>query len=139
LHPAAIRSPLHASALERRVEIVKAVSGSDGSQIEWLLERGAQGIVIEGSGAGNVPATMLTAISAAIERGVTVVLTSRCLAGFLSPTYGGNSGAGGGFDLIQAGVIPAQHLPSQKARIKLMVGLSAGLTGEALREYFAMP
>lgn len=139
LHPVSQQDPIAATNLERRVEIVKAVSGSDGAQIDWLIERGVRGIVIEGSGAGNAPATMLPAIRRALDTGITVVLTSRCSWGFLSPSYGGTSGAGGGFDLVQAGVILAQHLPSQKARIKLMICLSAGLTTDELRDYFASP
>ena len=139
LHAPARARHLPANRLERRVEIVKAVTGSDGAHIEWLVSRGTRGIVLEGSGAGNVPVTMLPAINDALARGVTVVLTSRCLSGFLSPIYGGASGAGGGFDLTAAGVIPAQHLPSQKARIKLMVALGSGLEDHALRELFAFP
>jgi L-asparaginase len=139
MQPAAPWHTVPLMRLERQVEIVKAVSGSDGAQVEWLVSRGIRGIVLEGSGAGNAPATMLPSIVNALAQGVTIVLTSRALSGFLSPTYGGISGAGGGFDLISAGVIPAQHLPSQKARIKLMLALGAGIENHALREFFAFP
>lgn len=139
LHPAPPRRTLALERLEERVAIVKAVSGSDGEELAWLCDRGVRGIVLEGSGAGNVPASMLSSIEAAIRSGVAVVLTSRVLWGFLSPTYGSGGASGGGFDLVRLGVIPAMHLPAQKARIALMLALGAGLGTDEIRDLLAAP
>ena len=82
---------------------------------------------------------MLPGIGQAIRAGIPVVLTSRTLWGFLSATYGSGGASGGGFDLLRMGVIPANHLPAQKARIVLMLGLGAGLSHDEIRDLLAEP
>jgi L-asparaginase len=139
LHPPAARRTLDVPRLGGPVQIVKAVSGSDATLLEWLCEQDTKSIVLEGSGAGNVPAAMMPGIEQAIRASIPVVLTSRALWGFLSATYGSGGASGGGFDLVRMGVIPASHLPSQKARIVLMLGLGAGLSPDELRDLFAEP
>jgi L-asparaginase len=126
-------------ALGGPVHIVKAVSGSDSSMINWLLHQGTQGIVLEGSGAGNVPSGMMGGIERALAANIPVVLTSRTVWGFLAATYGSGGASGGGFDLTRIGVIPASHLPSPKARIALMVALGAGLSHDYIRDLLAAP
>lgn len=123
LHSPQSRTVLDVTRIEEKVHIVKAVSGEDDRMITWLLETGARGLVIEGSGAGNIPASLCPGVRRAIEGGVPVVLTSRCLYGFLAAAYGTGGAAGGGYDLANLGVIAANHLPAQKARIALMVAL----------------
>jgi L-asparaginase len=139
LHPASGRRVLEVPALEDRVQIVKAVSGMDAAVLDWLVDRGTRGIVLEGSGAGNVPGALMPGITRAMDAGVPVVLTSRAGWGFLAATYGSGGASGGGFDLVNAGVIPAAHLPSQKARITLMLALGAGLSSGEMRDLFAIP
>ncbi|MDQ3044387.1 MAG: asparaginase [Chloroflexota bacterium] len=114
--------------IDPEVLLIKVAAGTDARQFHWAIETGYRGIVIEGSGAGNVPAAMVPGIETTIAAGLPVVLTSRCPFGFLAPVYGSGGAAGGGWDLQRLGVIFADHLPAQKARIKLMVAL--GLTSE---------
>jgi L-asparaginase len=139
LHRPPDRRTFDAPALGGPVHIVKAVSGSDSAMIHWLIDQGTRGIVLEGSGAGNVPSDMMDGIERAIGAQIPVVLTSRTVWGFLSPTYGSGAASGGGFDLMRMGVIPASHLPSPKARIALMVALGAGLSHDSIRELLATP
>jgi len=137
LHPPRSRMVLEVPRLELEVHIVKAVSGQDGRMIDWLLETGARGLVIEGSGAGNIPGTMHPGARKAIARGVPVVLTSRCLWGFLAAAYGTGGAAGGGYDLAETGVIAANHLPAQKARIALMVAIAHSVDRSFLTHFFS--
>lgn len=123
--------------IEPDVFLFKATAGVDARPLAWAIEAGFRGIVIEGSGAGNVPATVVPGIEAAIAQQIPVVLTTRCPRGSLAPIYGGGGGAGGGADLMRLGVIPADGLPSQKARVVLMVALGAGLDRDALCALFA--
>lgn len=139
LHPAPERRILSVSSVAEPVPVIKAVSGSDSSFIDWVLEQGAKGIVLEGSGAGNVPAGMLPGIESAIAKDIPVVLTSRAMFGFLSATYGSGGAAGGGHDLVRLGVIPGHHLPSQKARITLILALGAGMSHDDIHTLFAHP
>lgn len=139
LHPVPERRILDVPMLGGPVHVVKAVSGADSALIHWLIDQGTKGIVLEGSGAGNVPAGMLPGIERALDGELPVVLTSRVLWGFLAATYGSGGARGGGFDLLQMGVIPAMHLPSSKARIVLMLALGAGLSLHGIRELLATP
>ena len=137
LHSSPERRTLSTERLAEPVHIIKAVSGSDSSMIHWLLDEGTRGIVLEGSGAGNVPSGMMESIERAIESNIPVVLTSRTVWGFLSGTYGSGGPSGGGFDLMRVGVIPAPHLSAPKGRIALMVALGAGLSHSDIRKLLA--
>jgi len=125
IRPPEPRRPIAVSRIEPEVFLYKVAAGADDRPLRWALAAGSKGIVIEGSGAGNVPAAVVPGIETALAAGVPVVLSSRCARGFLAPIYGGGGAIGGGHDLTALGVIPADGLPSQKARIKLMVALGA--------------
>lgn len=90
-------------------------------QIDRAVEAGADGIVLQTTGLGNAPKPVAESVSDAIDAGVPVVVTSRCHAGRVAAVYGG----GGGYALQQHGAVLAGDLPAQKARIKLLLALSA--------------
>ena len=120
-------------ALNSSVEIVKAYSGSSSLILNLLIEHGIKGIVIEALGRGNVPPMMLGGIQSAIEKGIPVVLTSRCPMGRVLDTYGYE---GGGHHLKSLGVIFAENLNSQKARIKLLLALSVFKNHQEIIDFF---
>lgn len=136
LRPAVSRRVIPATELAANVPLIKTFSGMDDKLVRFALNHGADGLVIEGSGAGNVPGNLMPVIEDAIAGGIPVVLTSRCLNGFLAPIYGSGGASGGGFDLHRAGVILGQHLTSQKARIMLMVALGWTRDMDKLRYLF---
>ncbi len=109
---------------EKTVEpvfLVKVAAGVDSTLLNACLEAGARGIVIEAMGRGNVPPACLAGIQKAIERNIPVVLTSRCHRGRVFDSYGYE---GGGKQLRNLGVIFADFLNGQKARVKLALVLS---------------
>ena len=63
------------------IAIVPSYGDADPDLIDWHLGRGARGIVIEGTGAGNVNAALVPGIERARDRNVPVVITSRCTTG----------------------------------------------------------
>lgn len=91
------------------------------------------GLVVEAMGTGNVPPRAYDGIVELLGEGVPVVLVSRCPRGMTDDVYGYY---GAGRTLHAAGVVFAKYLNGQKARIKLMLALAAGRTGDALRECF---
>lgn len=107
--------------IDDKVVLFKCVSGMDSSLIDYSIAAGVSGIVIEGMGRGNVPPNVVPGIKNAIEKNMPVVLVSRCYEGRVLDTYGYH---GGGKELREMGVIFADNLPGQKARIKLMLALS---------------
>lgn len=118
---------------ERNVELIKSCAGMDGKFIDYAVEQGAKGLVVEGTGRGNLPPLMAEAVHRAIEKGVVVVLVTRCYKGRVMDSYGYK---GGGKDLRNAGVIFGDRLPGQKARIKLMLALGKTNNKEEIRDIF---
>lgn len=117
------REHIAADTLEERVEIIQLAAGADGRFINFAVDNGARGLVVEGLGRGNVPPPAVPAIARAVQAGIPVVITSRCPRGRVLDTY---SYAGAGKPLRRAGAILGGMLPSHKARIKLMLLLGAG-------------
>lgn len=109
--------------LNKRVEILKLSSGSDPKIIDYYLEN-VDGLILEGFGRGNVSDKFIPGIKKLIEKGITVIITSRCPMGRIRDTY---SYIGGGHYLKRLGVLGGGSLPSHKARLKLLMILSSGL------------
>lgn len=106
--------------LEKEVHLIKTALGMDSLLIDFLLDRGAKGFVIEAMGRGNIPPAMVPGIERAIQSNVPVVLVSRCPMGRVLGSYGYD---GGGKQLRDLGVIFGSNLNGQKARIQLMLAL----------------
>src|SRR5580765_635255 len=79
---------LRVARLETRVDLVQTFTGMDESWIDHARTRGARGLAIIAFGRGNVPPSIVPAIGRAIESGVLVTISSRCIAGRVSPRYG---------------------------------------------------
>ncbi|NMA05937.1 MAG: asparaginase [Acholeplasmataceae bacterium] len=116
-------------SLNKKVEILKLSSGSDPKILDYYLEN-VDGLVLEGFGRGNVSEVFIPGIKKLIEKGITVIITSRCPMGRIRDTY---SYLGGGHHLKRLGVLGGGSLPSHKVRIKLLLILSSGLNP---KDYF---
>ena len=126
--------PPHGDDVELRVAQVHSHAGVDPGLVDWHLERGVRGLVVEGTGSGNVHRDLVPGIEAAVAGGVPVVVTSRCWTGAVAPVYGG---PGGGAELAALGCIAGRDLPTHKARWSLAVALGAGGGADAVRSWFA--
>ncbi|SMH69265.1 L-Asparaginase [Latilactobacillus curvatus] len=114
------------------VYLLKAYAGMDGALFDAINQPNTKGLVIEALGAGNLPPATLPAVQALLDRKIPIVLVSRCFNGIAEDVY---DYQGGGVKLKQMGVTFCQGLNGPKARLKLQVGLSAGKTGAALKEF----
>lgn len=103
-----------------KVAFLSTFAGDDGSFVRYAVDGGAEGIVVEGVGAGNVNAEVYKAIEYALEKGVAVVITTRVYHGGVFPIYGDQ---GGGETLQKRGAILGGNLTGPKARILLMLAL----------------
>ncbi len=112
--------PLKIKRLETNVPIISMYPGADGSLLACARSGGAKGIVVQALGAGNVPPEALPELRAAVNSGLPVVLTSRCVEGGVWPVYGYKGGAD---ELRDLGLILGGNLPANKARLLLMLAL----------------
>ena len=119
--------------LEENVYLIKAVAGMDGMFVDFAVEKGAKGLVIEALGRGNLPPAMADSVYSAIDKGVYVVIVSRCPKGRVLDTYGYD---GGGKQLRNNGVIFGGSLNGPKARIKLMLALGCSKNKTRIKEIF---
>ncbi len=107
------------------VDIIKAYAGMNEKFFKFSADSGADAIVVEAMGVGNVPPKAFDGIKYARNKKIPVVLVSRCPAGEILDIYGY---PGAGKWLKNENVIFADYLNGQKARIKLMICL--GLTSD---------
>ncbi len=109
--------------IEEKVGLIKSAPGIESDILDFYINSGYKGIVIEALGRGNLPPKMVPGIKRAINENIPVVMVSRCPTGRVLDSYGYE---GGGKHLRELGVIFGGNLPGQKIRIKLMLAL--GLT-----------
>lgn len=108
--------------------------GDDARLLPTLKGLGYKGAVIEGMGAGHVPAATVGAIEALVAQ-MPVVLCTRVRGGrVFTQTYGF---AGSEMDLIAKGVVPCGHLSASKARLLLSLLLATGTSPDGIRQAFA--
>ncbi len=130
------RRQVAATYAAERVHLVKAAVAMDGTPIDALRAAGADGFVVEATGAGNTSPGLLAAAERAIADGLPVALTTRCPAGAPTDAY---AFPGGGATWIRAGAFLVGHLGGPKARVALALGLGAGLGRDSLADLLADP
>ena len=114
------------------VPIISAYAGMTDELIDMLDLEQLDGLIIQAFGAGNVPKETAQKLENLLQKGIPVALVSRCFNGIAEPVY---AYQGGGVQLQKSGVFFVKELNAQKARLKLLIALNAGLTGQALKDY----
>jgi L-asparaginase len=116
------------------VALVKWAMGDDGRLLNALPDLGYAGVVVEGMGAGHVPADAAPILGDLAAK-IPVVLASRAMTGpVFTRTYGY---PGSEIDLIARNLIPAGYLSGLKARLLLGFCLRTAKGPEAVAEAFA--
>jgi len=119
--------------INTNVDLLTVYAGMDEKFFRLSADSGAEGLVVEALGVGNVPPAAFEGIKYVIEKGIPVVLVSRCPAGETLDVY---SYPGAGKWLHQMGVIFTDYLNGQKARIKFMLALGKTKNYEELKKIF---
>ena len=106
------------NSLETNVALIKLHPGYEPNRIEYLLDKGIKGLVIEGYGSGNIPTekrNVAQMIKLATENDIPVVITTQCALGsswvYLYEV---------GMKALEAGAIPGHDMLSETALVKLM-------------------
>ena len=119
--------------INSNVDLIKVYAGMNEKFFKYSADSGVDGVVIEAMGVGNVPPPAFEGIKYVVEKNLPVVLVSRCPAGETLDIYGY---PGAGKWLKKMGVIFADYLNGQKARIKLIVCLGLTKDKEKLKTFF---
>jgi len=98
--------------LEPSCALVKYYPGLPAHVLEYLVDRGARGIVLEGTGLGHVSSEWVPTIR---KLDVPVVMTSQCIRGRVCDRVYDT-----GVDLLRAGVIEGEDMLAEVALVKLM-------------------
>ena len=97
-----------------KVDIIPIYVGADADAINHGIAAGAQAIVVQALGAGNLNPAVFAAIERALQKDIPIVIATRCWEGNAEPHYGY---IGGGQTLAKIGACFAHDLPAHKARI----------------------
>ncbi len=97
------------------VALVKFHPGLAPEVIDWHVERGCKGILLEGSGLGHVSKYCFDVIANAVKDDVVVALASQCIWGRVNMNVYDT-----GRDLLNLGVIPLEDMFPETALVKLM-------------------
>ncbi|QWF83754.1 asparaginase [Amycolatopsis sp. CA-230715] len=127
------RPPRATDLPETDVALLKTYPGMPPALLTAVADAGARGIVLEGTGTGNVPVDLLTTIDELTGWDIPVVLASRAHtradAAELAPYEAGLA--------TKVGAISARGLAPSQARCALMVALGTGGV-DAVRTWFAL-
>lgn len=116
--------------INSNIDLIKVYAGMDDKFFRFSSDSGAEGLVVEAMGVGNVPPAVFEGIKYVREKSIPVVLVSRCPAGETLDVYGY---PGAGKWLHKEGVMFAEFLNGQKARIKFMLCLGLTKNPEELK------
>ncbi len=125
------------SPIARNIPVISASLGDGDVILRALLDKRFEeldGLVVSGLGDGDVPSTWVPLLRKILRAEIPVVLSSRYPDGIVQATedYEGSAS-----QLLEMGLISAGMLSPYQARIRLAVGLAAGLKGQDLAGYMA--
>jgi len=100
---------------DEKVVLIKFYPGMNPAIIDWHVEEGYRGMILEGTGLGHVGSYIFKAIRNAVERNVVVGMTSQCIWGRIDMNVYDQ-----GRDLLALGVTPLEDMLPETATVKLM-------------------
>lgn len=102
-------------AIEPNVAFIKSYPGISGELIDYHIDKGYKGILLEGTGLGHCPEDIISSIERAGDEKIPVVIASQCLYGMVNMHVYST-----GRKLISAGAISAGDMLPETAFVKLI-------------------
>ncbi len=123
----------HLGKFSNKAALIKFYPNLDCSLIDYLIDRGMKGLVLEGTGLGHVRNACTPTISRAVGEGAIVVMTTQTLFGRVNMKVYTT-----GRKLIKAGVLPASDILPETAYVKLswLLGNYPSDDAEELKQKF---
>ncbi|MDR3063614.1 MAG: Glu-tRNA(Gln) amidotransferase subunit GatD [Methanobrevibacter sp.] len=100
--------------IEEKVAIVKTYPGISSEIINYHIDKGYKGLLIEGTGLGHLPENLLDSIKRANQEEIAVVMTSQCIYGRVNMNVYST-----GRKLLNAGIISGKDMIPEVAFVKL--------------------
>ncbi|MCJ7445519.1 MAG: Glu-tRNA(Gln) amidotransferase subunit GatD [Methanotrichaceae archaeon] len=101
--------------LEPKCALIKYWPGASPDILNYYIDQGYKGIVIEGTGLGHVASNWLESVRRATEEEIPVIVTSQCLRGRICDRVYDT-----GRDMLNAGAIEGEDMLPEVAFVKLM-------------------
>ncbi|MGC8896513.1 MAG: asparaginase domain-containing protein, partial [Candidatus Bathyarchaeia archaeon] len=98
-----------------KAALIKFYPNMNPAIIEWHMENGYKGIILEGTGLGHIGNYCFNAIKKAIDNNIIIAMTSQCIWGRVNMNVYDT-----GRDLLALGVIPLEDMLPETALVKLM-------------------
>jgi len=121
---------------EPKTALVKSYPGANPEIIDFLIDKGYRGIVIEGTGMGHVPTepldknlSWIPSIKRGIEEGVFFAMTTQCIFGRVNPYVYRNARI-----MAKLGVVYCGDMTSEVAYVKLGWLLGHGFDNETVKK-----
>jgi len=118
--------------LEEKVAIIKFYPGLDPSIIDWYVDKGYKGLILEGTGLGHVNVdkkSLLPSIDRALNSGVTVCMTTQTIYGRANAYVYSNLRR-----MSERGVIYLEDMLTETAYVKLMWVLGQSQKKEEIKK-----
>jgi glutamyl-tRNA(Gln) amidotransferase subunit D len=104
--------------LEDKVAFIKSYPGIVGEVIDYHIDKGYKGIVIEGTGLGHCPENLIPSLIRAKNENIPIIMTSQCVYGLVDMNVYST-----GRKIMAAGVISGLDMLPETAYVKLIWAL----------------
>ena len=104
--------------LEEKVALIKSYPGIEAEVIDYHIDKGYKGIVLEGTGLGHCPENLIPSLERAKDSDIPVIMTSQCLYGLVNMNVYST-----GRKIVSAGVISVFDMLPETAYVKLVWAL----------------
>lgn len=104
--------------IEEKVAFIKSYPGIRADLIDYHIDKGYRGMVIEGTGLGHCPDNLIPSLERAKEENIPVIMTSQCLYGLINMNVYST-----GRKILDSGVISAYDMLPETAYVKLVWAL----------------
>ncbi len=101
--------------MEPKCALVKFTPGADPNILDYYINSGYRGLVLEGTGLGHVSTKWIPMIRKATDAKIPVIVTSQCLNGRICDLVYDT-----GRDMLKAGAIEGEDILPETALVKLM-------------------
>jgi len=102
------------TVFENKIALIKAYPGANPKILDYYIQEGYRGIVIEATGLGHTSIEWIPQIKEAVKKGMTICFAPQTIYGKLDPYVYSN-----GRDLLDAGVIFLEDILPETAYVKL--------------------